>query len=122
MADPYHHHCNFFSWFQQEALRALWNAAFPGEELRGLISEQWKDMGWQGKDPSTDFRYSNTPLPLTFFFFWQGGFFQLHFCYFILLLLIVSCRGGGFISLENLLYFARNFPVSFPLRPLFLYC
>ncbi|CAI0445985.1 unnamed protein product [Linum tenue] len=61
----------------QEALRALWNAAFPEEELCGLISEQWKEMGWQGKDPSTDF------------------------------------RGGGFISLENLLYFARNFPQSF---------
>ncbi|KAL0397658.1 UNVERIFIED_CONTAM: ELMO domain-containing protein A [Sesamum calycinum] len=61
----------------QEALRALWHVAFPGEELRGLISEQWKEMGWQGKDPSTDF------------------------------------RGGGFISLENLLYFARNFPKSF---------
>ncbi|RHN38400.1 putative ELMO domain-containing protein [Medicago truncatula] len=38
------------------SLRALWNAAFPEEELNGLISEQWKDMGWQGKDPSTDFR------------------------------------------------------------------
>ncbi|XP_038875760.1 ELMO domain-containing protein A-like isoform X1 [Benincasa hispida] len=61
----------------QEALRTLWNVAFPEEELRGLISEQWKEMGWQGKDPSTDF------------------------------------RGGGFISLENLLYFARNFPKSF---------
>ncbi|KAM7508858.1 hypothetical protein LguiA_019311 [Lonicera macranthoides] len=61
----------------QEALKALWNAAFPGEELCGLISDQWKEMGWQGKDPSTDF------------------------------------RGGGFISLENLLYFARNFPKSF---------
>lgn len=61
----------------QEALKALWHAAFPGEELYGLISEQWKEMGWQGKDPSTDF------------------------------------RGGGFISLENLLYFARNFPKSF---------
>ncbi|KAL6513545.1 hypothetical protein OROGR_021031 [Orobanche gracilis] len=60
-----------------EALWALWRAAFPGEELHGLISEQWKEMGWQGKDPSTDF------------------------------------RGGGFISLENLLYFARNFPKSF---------
>ncbi|KAH9733472.1 ELMO domain-containing protein [Citrus sinensis] len=59
----------------REALRALWNAAFPDEELRDLISEQWKEMGWQGKDPSTDF------------------------------------RGGGFISLENLLYLARNFPV-----------
>ncbi|XP_058085169.1 uncharacterized protein LOC131232732 isoform X2 [Magnolia sinica] len=61
----------------QEALRALWYAAFPGEELCGLISEQWKDMGWQGKDPSTDF------------------------------------RGGGFISLENLLFFAKTFPKSF---------
>ncbi|GAA0146267.1 scaffold/adaptor protein [Lithospermum erythrorhizon] len=61
----------------QEALLALWYAAFPGEELCGLISEQWKEMGWQGKDPSTDF------------------------------------RGGGFISLENLLYFARMFPKSF---------
>ncbi|KAL5068383.1 hypothetical protein RYX36_019270 [Vicia faba] len=29
----------------KEALRALWNAAFPEEELRGLISEQWKEMG-----------------------------------------------------------------------------
>ncbi|KAL6569280.1 hypothetical protein OROMI_013794 [Orobanche minor] len=61
----------------QAALRALWHAAFPEEELHGLISEQWKEMGWQGKDPSTDF------------------------------------RGGGFISLENLLYFVRNFPKSF---------
>uniref|UniRef100_A0A0R0F3T8 ELMO domain-containing protein n=1 Tax=Glycine max TaxID=3847 RepID=A0A0R0F3T8_SOYBN len=40
----------------QDALRALWSAAFPEEELHGLISEQWKNMGWQGKDPSTDFR------------------------------------------------------------------
>ncbi|CAD6343799.1 unnamed protein product [Miscanthus lutarioriparius] len=61
----------------QEALQALWCASFPGTELRGLISEQWKEMGWQGKDPSTDF------------------------------------RGGGFISLENLLYFAGNYPKSF---------
>ncbi|XP_009603976.1 uncharacterized protein LOC107773628 [Nicotiana tabacum] len=61
----------------QEALRALWKAAFPEEELHGLVSEQWKEMGWQGKDPSTDF------------------------------------RGAGFISLENLLYFVRNFPKSF---------
>ncbi|KAJ7950762.1 ELMO domain-containing protein A [Quillaja saponaria] len=45
----------------QEALRALWNAAFPEEELHGIISEQ----------------------------------------------------GGGFISLENLLFFARSFPKSF---------
>ncbi|KAK3141896.1 hypothetical protein QOZ80_4BG0339600 [Eleusine coracana subsp. coracana] len=61
----------------QEALKALWRASFPDTELLGLVSDQWKEMGWQGKDPSTDF------------------------------------RGGGFISLENLLYFSRNYPKSF---------
>lgn len=61
----------------KKTLMALWTAAFPEEHLRDLISDQWKEMGWQGKDPSTDF------------------------------------RGGGYISLENLLYFARNFPKSF---------
>ncbi|KAL8511014.1 hypothetical protein ACS0TY_017732 [Phlomoides rotata] len=40
----------------QEALQALWDAAFPNVRLKGLISEQWKDMGWQGANPSTDFR------------------------------------------------------------------
>ncbi|KAJ9170984.1 hypothetical protein P3X46_019040 [Hevea brasiliensis] len=61
----------------QEALRSLWNAAFPDVALAGLISEQWKEMGWQGPNPSTDF------------------------------------RGCGFIALENLLFFARTYPVSF---------
>ncbi|KAB1203007.1 ELMO domain-containing protein A [Morella rubra] len=40
----------------EEALRALWSATFPGQELHGLISDQWKEMRWQGRDPSTDFR------------------------------------------------------------------
>ncbi|KAL6520544.1 hypothetical protein OROMI_032306 [Orobanche minor] len=57
----------------QEALRALWCATYPGQELQGLVSDQWKEMGWQGKDPSTDF------------------------------------RGAGFISLENLLFFAKTY-------------
>ncbi|KAG9452691.1 hypothetical protein H6P81_005595 [Aristolochia fimbriata] len=61
----------------QESLKALWNAAFPNIDLTGLISEQWKEMGWQGPNPSTDF------------------------------------RGCGFISLENLLFFARTYPASF---------
>ncbi|KAL0406174.1 UNVERIFIED_CONTAM: ELMO domain-containing protein A [Sesamum latifolium] len=61
----------------QEALRDLWDVAFPNVKLKGLISEQWKDMGWQGANPSTDF------------------------------------RGCGFVSLENLLYFARTYPVTF---------
>ncbi|CAO2814354.1 unnamed protein product [Amaranthus hypochondriacus] len=61
----------------QESLIALWYAAFPNVHLRGMVSEQWKDMGWQGSNPSTDF------------------------------------RGCGFISLENLLFFAQTYPVSF---------
>ncbi|KAG2712389.1 hypothetical protein I3760_04G123100 [Carya illinoinensis] len=61
----------------QEALKTLWHAAFPNIPLKGLISDQWKDMGWQGPNPSTDF------------------------------------RGCGFISLENLLFFARTYPESF---------
>lgn len=61
----------------QEALKELWYAAFPESDLHGLVSEQWKEMGWQGNDPSTDF------------------------------------RGGGFISLENLLFFAKRYSKSF---------
>ncbi|KAL2332670.1 hypothetical protein Fmac_013883 [Flemingia macrophylla] len=61
----------------QDTLRALWYASFPGQELQSLISDQWKEMGWQGRDPSTDF------------------------------------RGAGFISLENLLFFAKTFSISF---------
>ncbi|KAE9454722.1 hypothetical protein C3L33_13362, partial [Rhododendron williamsianum] len=61
----------------QEALKALWSATYPGQELHGLVSDQWKEMGWQGRDPSTDF------------------------------------RGAGFISLENLLFFAKTFSTSF---------
>ncbi|KAG8365893.1 hypothetical protein BUALT_Bualt17G0019400 [Buddleja alternifolia] len=60
-----------------EALKALWSATYPGQELQNLVSDQWKEMGWQGKDPSTDF------------------------------------RGAGFISLENLLFFAKTFSASF---------
>eukprot|EP00271_Cylindrocystis_brebissonii_P006719 TRINITY_DN194_c0_g1_i1.p1 TRINITY_DN194_c0_g1~~TRINITY_DN194_c0_g1_i1.p1 ORF type:complete len:325 (-),score=62.30 TRINITY_DN194_c0_g1_i1:1124-2098(-) len=61
----------------QEALRALWRAAFPDVPLSGMVSQQWKEMGWQGTDPGSDF------------------------------------RGGGFISLENLLHFAYRYPSSF---------
>ncbi|KAL3644339.1 hypothetical protein CASFOL_012271 [Castilleja foliolosa] len=59
----------------QKALQALWDAAYPNVKLQSLVSEQWKDMGWQGTNLSTDF------------------------------------RGCGYISLENLLFFARTYPV-----------
>lgn len=61
----------------QDALKQLWRLAYPGRELPSLKSELWKEMGWQGADPSTDF------------------------------------RGGGFISLENLIYFAKKHPDPF---------
>ncbi|PPR91852.1 hypothetical protein GOBAR_AA28838 [Gossypium barbadense] len=35
----------------QEALRELWHIAFPNVALKGLVSEQWKEMGWQGPNP-----------------------------------------------------------------------
>lgn len=82
---------------------ALWTASFPDKHLRDLISEQWKEMGWQGKDPSTDFRY----VFLSFYFLRLHILPLLHFR----LTNGFYDRGGGYISLENLLYFARNFPV-----------
>ncbi|CAN1246374.1 ELMO domain-containing protein A, partial [Linum grandiflorum] len=61
----------------QDALKKLWRLAYPDRQLPALKSELWKEMGWQGCDPSTDF------------------------------------RGGGYISLENLIYFATTYPNSF---------
>eukprot|EP00262_Sarcandra_glabra_P002837 TRINITY_DN13221_c0_g1_i1.p1 TRINITY_DN13221_c0_g1~~TRINITY_DN13221_c0_g1_i1.p1 ORF type:complete len:322 (-),score=56.79 TRINITY_DN13221_c0_g1_i1:241-1206(-) len=61
----------------QDALKQLWRLAYPNREHPGLKSELWKEMGWQGSDPSTDF------------------------------------RGCGFISLENLIFFAQNYPDAF---------
>ncbi|KAI3499127.1 hypothetical protein L1887_34920 [Cichorium endivia] len=69
----------------QKALIDLWYLAYPDVKLQGLTSEQWKDMGWQGVNPSTDF------------------------------------RGCGFLSLENLLFFAKKFPAAFR-RLLFKEC
>lgn len=42
----------------QAALQTLWRVAF-GDELDfpvGIKHPKWKDMGWQGEDPGTDFR------------------------------------------------------------------
>ncbi|KMZ67521.1 ELMO domain-containing protein A [Zostera marina] len=61
----------------QNALIELWELAYPNRETPPLKSELWKEMGWQGCDPSTDF------------------------------------RGAGFISLENLIFFAKNHFESF---------
>ena len=60
----------------QDLLRQLWSHAFPGEAPQ-LQSDRWKDMGWQGNNPATDF------------------------------------RGGGLISLQNLLFMAQHRPELF---------
>lgn len=68
-------------------------------------------MGWQGKDPSTDFRYGISH----FEYLSPSNFLSLKSFSFHVIACIwhmsYHVRGGGFISLENLLYFARNFPV-----------
>mmetsp|Transcript_34876 Transcript_34876/g.76228 ORF Transcript_34876/g.76228 Transcript_34876/m.76228 type:complete len:289 (+) Transcript_34876:275-1141(+) len=40
----------------QEELRRLWKLAFPDKPLPAMKTPLWKDMGWQGEDPATDFR------------------------------------------------------------------
>ncbi|CAI5508495.1 unnamed protein product [Closterium sp. Naga37s-1] len=58
------------------ALVELWEQAYPGRVLTEEVEVAgWKEMGWQGKNPASDF------------------------------------RGGGFFALENLVYYARTYPV-----------
>lgn len=40
----------------QTLLRKLWTLLQPDVELEALVSKQWADIGFQGTDPSTDFR------------------------------------------------------------------
>jgi ELMO domain-containing protein len=40
----------------EKLLMLLWKVCFPNVELKNRISNQWKDIGFQGTNPSTDFR------------------------------------------------------------------
>ena len=40
----------------ESSLMQLWNHLRPNSSLSGRISEDWKGIGFQGKDPATDFR------------------------------------------------------------------
>jgi len=55
-------------------LLELWSCLMPGKELKSRVNSAWKELGFQGDDPKTDF------------------------------------RGMGLLGLENLLYFAKNYP------------
>ena len=41
----------------------LWNSAFPSQRLEAFEKGQrWKELGFQGVDPSTDVRTGSWPL------------------------------------------------------------
>uniref|UniRef100_A0A1B6DXP2 ELMO domain-containing protein n=1 Tax=Clastoptera arizonana TaxID=38151 RepID=A0A1B6DXP2_9HEMI len=40
----------------EEKLLKLWNLLMPKIKLSGRVSKQWRDIGFQGDDPKTDFR------------------------------------------------------------------
>jgi len=57
-----------------------------------------------------------TTVSLKSLIFRQSIAYSLYFeelCLVNIELLIMVCRGGGFISLENLIFFAKTYPVSF---------
>nr|SVE75925.1 EOG090X0AMT [Daphnia hispanica] len=58
----------------EKKLLELWNLLMPMTELESRVSNSWKDIGFQGDDPKTDF------------------------------------RGMGILGLENLHFFAKNYP------------
>ena len=40
----------------EKKLQRLWDNLMPGKVLKGRLTEQWIEIGFQGKDPATDFR------------------------------------------------------------------
>jgi hypothetical protein len=40
----------------ERKLKEVWDMLMPGKELEGRYTVQWQQIGFQGKDPSTDFR------------------------------------------------------------------
>lgn len=58
----------------EKKLLSLWHNLMPETKLEVRVTKQWQEIGFQGDDPSTDF------------------------------------RGMGVLGLENLLYFAKQFP------------
>ncbi len=40
----------------EKILLELWELLMPGRKLESRINNSWKDIGFQGEDPKTDFR------------------------------------------------------------------
>lgn len=62
----------------QAALRRLWEACFPDEDFSGSPTRRWTDAGFQGADPSRDFRGGGIYSLLNLIYMSQhyGGVFQ----------------------------------------------
>lgn len=48
--------CNSDNLDHDQLLRQLWYCLRPNDRLQGLVSRQWPLIGFQGDDPTTDFR------------------------------------------------------------------
>jgi len=51
--DPANKLTDSFNFFHQIK---LWNLMMPNTPLKERITKQWGDIGFQGRDPQTDFR------------------------------------------------------------------
>jgi len=51
----------------ERKLLELWEALMPNEKLETRIGEQWGKIGFQGKDPATDFRGMGKKTSYRFF-------------------------------------------------------
>jgi hypothetical protein len=40
----------------EKKLLELWDLLMPGRPLDARVSDSWKEIGFQGEDPKTDFR------------------------------------------------------------------
>ncbi|KAG5455663.1 MAG: ELMO/CED-12 family-domain-containing protein, partial [Olpidium bornovanus] len=84
----------------EKKLLQLWNLLMPRDPLPERFTNSWQKIGFQGKDPATDFRGmepgarrrgSDTPFPDTS---------------------PASSGRSGMLGLDDLHYFASNYPVE----------
>lgn len=83
----------------ENKLLKLWRLLMPESPLECRISKQWQDIGFQGDNPSTDFRGMSIDL-LRFRWKCQKMNSSHDFS---------SSLGMGLLGLENLLYFAEEY-------------
>jgi len=123
----------------QAALQALWITVYPGRIMTPENEvEGWKEMGWQGNSPATDFRCVPPPLyaacttqchrvAASLCLSTQNHNASPHCtlesfappiagCFFFFRSICFGlCRGGGLLSLENLTHFAKTYPCTLAL-------